>query len=132
MDIPPRIAESSAKTIPLELVSPEPPPVSKSSQPIHALSALVLVAVDSLWAIFDFVPPLWIIAIPLCFLAVFVPSFLIQKYLKHDTGGRALAIATLLGVLAAIPTPVTGTSVGVAVLAWSGLARLLGKKPSQP
>ena len=130
MDTPPKIADVPAKTVPLELVNPEHShSASHDSLPIHALSALILVAVDSLWAVFDFLPALWIIAIPLCFLAVFVPCFLIQKYLKHDSNGRAFALATLLGVLAAIPTPVTGTSIGIGVLAWSGLARLIGKKP---
>ena len=130
MDIPPKIPDAPAKTVPLELVNPEQSHSDPSDRlPIYALSALILVAVDSLWAAFDFLPPLWIIVIPLCFLAVVVPCFLIQKYLKHDSNGRAFAFATLLGVLAAIPTPITGTSVGIAVLAWSGLARLIGKKP---
>jgi hypothetical protein len=130
MDAPPKITEVPARTIPLEIVPPARTEASPHhGYPIHALSAIILVAVDSLWAIFDWVPPLWVLAIPLCFFAVFVPSFLIQKHLKNDPNGRALAFATLLGVLAAIPTPITGTSVGLAVLAWSGLARLLGRKP---
>jgi hypothetical protein len=91
------------------------------------LSALILVAVDSLWAVFDWLPPVWILAIPLCFLAVFLPTFLIQKHLQQDSNGRALAYASLLGVLAAIPTPVTGTPVGLGLLAWTGLGRWLGR-----
>ncbi len=122
---PPKISEVQARSVPVEVLPPEPEATASAadSQPIHALSALVLVAVDSLWAIFDFVPPVWIVAIPLCFLAVFVPAFLIQKWLKHDSNGRAFTFATLLAVLAAIPTPVTGTPVGLALLAWSGLGR---------
>jgi hypothetical protein len=100
-----------------------------ASRPIHALSALVLVAVDSLWAIFDWVPLVWPVAIPACFAAVFVPSYLIQKHLKQDSPGKALAFATLLGVLAAIPTPVTGTPVGLGLLAWSGLGKLFTRPP---
>ena len=97
--------------------------------PIHALSALILVAVDSLWAIFDWVPPVWIVAIPGCFAAVFVPTYLIQRHLKNDSKGRALTFATILAVLAAIPTPITGTPVGLGLLAWTGLGKLLGKSP---
>src|SRR5258707_576957 len=127
MDIPPKIArEAPAKVVPLEVLPAEEVDSVRQAadaRPIHALSALVLIAVDSLWAIFDWVPPLWIVAIPLCFLAVAVPCFLIQKFLKRDSTGRALAFAAALGVLAAIPTPVTGTSAGIAVLAWSGLGR---------
>ena len=134
MDTPPKISEVPAKSVPLEVV----PAVGASesshadNRPIHALSALILIAVDSLWAVFGWLPPVWIMAIPLCFLAVFVPALLIQKYLRHDSNGRAVTIATLLGVLAAIPTPITGTSVGLGVLAWSGLGRLFGRKSTGP
>jgi integral membrane sensor domain MASE1 len=72
-------------------------------------------------------PPVWLVAIPACFLAVFVPVFLIQRHLKSDSRGRALAFATLLAVLAALPTPITGTPVGLGLLAWTGLGKLLGK-----
>jgi len=106
-------------------------PVAASSdgRPIHALSALILVAVDSLWAVFDFLPPVWIVAIPGCFAAVFVPTFLIQRYLKHDSKARALTFATILAVLAAIPTPVTGTPVGLGLLAWTGLGKIFRRPP---
>ena len=99
---------------------------SSDRSPIHALSALILVAVDSLWAIFDWMPPLWPIAIPLCFLGVFVPTLVIQKNLKQDSTGRALAFAFMLGVLAAIPTPISGTPIGIGLLAWTGLGRIHG------
>jgi hypothetical protein len=141
MNIPPKIQEVPAKSIPLEVLPaekfPRPDdaprqgqaPNSSDPRPIHALSAFILIAVDSLWAIFEWVPPLWIFAIPLCFLAVSVPCFLVQKYLKGDPNGRALAFASVMGVLAAIPTPITGTSVGLGVLAWSGLGRFFSRRP---
>src|ERR1044072_9004739 len=117
MEPPPKLSEAP-KEVPFEVLPPEPLNVSAhrvaaEGPPIHALSALLLVAVDSLWAVFDLVPPIWIFTIPLCFGAVFVPTFLIQKYLKRDSNGRALAFASLLAVLAAIPTPITGTPVGL-------------------
>ena len=130
MDVPPKIVPT--REIQVEVVPPATKESAASSferAPIHALSALILVAVDSLWAIFDWLPPIWIVAIPACFVAVFLPTFLIQKHLKKDHTGRALTFAMLLGVLAAIPTPITGTPVGVGLLAWSGLGRLLGKTP---
>ena len=88
---------------------------------------MILVAVDSLWAVFDLAPPVWIVAIPLCFLGVFVPTYLIQRNLRNDSPGRALTFATLLGVLAAVPLPITGTAVGFGLLAWTGLGKLLGR-----
>lgn len=131
--VPPKLSEDLAKTVPVQVLPPEPAAAAsaRSSKglgpPIHALSALILAAVDSLWAIFLWEPPVWIIAIPLCFLAVFVPVFLIQKHLKNDSTGRALAFATLFGVLAGLPTPITGTIIGSGLLAWTGLGKLLGR-----
>lgn len=130
MEKPPKISEVPAKPAPVEVLPPLPPPAAPSDgPPIHTLSALILVAVDSLWAVFDWLPPVWIVAIPACFAAVFVPTFLIQKHLKNDSKGRALTFATILAVLAAIPTPITGTPVGLGLLAWTGLGKLLGKSP---
>ena len=131
---PPRIIEAPARVVPIEVLPPETPRVPPQEArvdgpPIHALSALILVAVDSLWAVFDWAPPIWVVAIPFCFLAVFVPTFLIQKVLKQDSNGRALTFATILAVLAAIPTPITGTPIGLGLLAWTGFGRLLGRLP---
>jgi len=131
---PPIISDVPVKEVSLEVLpplqtEPAPPVAAADGPPIHALSALILVAVDSLWAVFDWVPPLWIVAIPGCFAAVFIPTFLIQRHLKNDSKGRALAFATVLAVLAAIPTPITGTPIGLGLLAWTGLGRLLGRTP---
>ena len=129
VQIPPKIGDVPAKTVPVEVLPPiQPPPIvddGSVGRPIHALSALILVAVDSLWALFDWAPPIWPVAIPFCFVAVFVPTFLVQKNLKHDSTGRAITFATFLAVLAAIPTPITGTPIGLGLLAWTGLGRLL-------
>lgn len=91
---------------------------------IHPLAALLMIAVDNLWLLADWAVLAWIITIPLSFLAVSVPSYLIQKHYRGDSSGRSLAIGSLLGVLAAIPTSITGTSVGLVVLAYSGLRKL--------
>ena len=130
VDKPPKISEVPAKLAPVEVLPPllaQPPPAAPPAdgQPIHALSALILVAVDSLWAVFDWVPPVWVVAIPGCFAAVFIPTYLIQRHLKHDSRARALTFATILAVLAGIPTFVTGTPVGLGLLAWTGLGKLL-------
>ena len=76
-----------------------PPPAD--NRPIHALSALALVAVDSLWLVFDWgTPVVWPIAIPACFAAVFVPTYLIQRHLKGDKPGRAAAFAMSFNTVA--------------------------------
>lgn len=134
MDKPPRISEVPARPAPLEVLPPLPAPPAQpvapaDGPPIHGLSALILIAVDSLWIPGDFLMPVSLVAIPACFAAVFVPTYLIQRHLKNDSKGRALTFATILAVLAAIPTPVTGTPVGFALLAWTGLGKLLGRSP---
>ena len=136
VDVPPKISETKAKLVEVEVLPPATEPSrsqakSRDPAPIHALSALILAAVDSLWALFEFAPPLWILTIPLCFLAVFVPTYFIQRHLKQDAAGRALAFAAVLGVLAAIPTPIMGTPVGLGLLAWTGLGRMFGKSSAQ-
>ena len=134
MEKPPIISDLPVKEVTLEVLpplqtGPVPPVAPPDGYPVHALSALILVAVDSLWAIFDWVPPAWIVAIPGCFAAVFIPTYLIQRHLKNDSQGRALAFATVLAQLAAIPTPITGTPIGLGLLAWTGIGKLLGRTP---
>lgn len=90
-----------------------------------------MLAVDSLWAFFAWEPFIWFIAIPFCFVATFVPTFLIQRHLKKDSKGRAAAFASLLAVLAALPFPIASTPVGLGLLAWTGLGKLLGKPVSK-
>jgi len=58
-----------------------------------------------------------------------VPTYLIQRHLKNDSPERALTYATILAVLAAIPTPITGTPIGLGLLAWTGLGKLLHRPP---
>jgi hypothetical protein len=132
VDKPPKISDLPVKEAPIQVLPPvpvQPAPAASDGPPIHALSALILVAVDSLWGLFEWLPPVWIVAIPGCFAAVFIPTFLIQKHLKKDSNGRALTFASILAVLAAIPTFVTGTPVGLGLLAWTGLGKLFGRPP---
>lgn len=91
---------------------------------IHPFSAVLLVAVDALWTLADWAAVLWLVTIPLSFLAVAFPTLLIQKFLNRDPLLRAAAVAAFLGVLAAVPTPVMGTAVGAFVLGLAGWRRL--------
>jgi len=59
---------------------------------------------------------------------------LFNRALKRgiDLFGAAVGLAIsapILAVLAAIPTPISGTPVGLGLLAWTGLGKLLGKGP---
>ena len=139
MDDPIRVVEGEivdAAPVPAQAGAPRPgapqagvPPAAppRSGPPIHALSALLLLVVDNLWNMADWAVLDWVVTIPLSFITVFFPVLLIQKLVRRDSFGKAFAYALLLAVIAAVPTSVTGTPVGMALLAWSGISRLLGR-----
>ena len=79
--------------------------------------------VDSLWTLADWAAAFWLITIPLSFVAVALPTLLIQKCLNRDSLLRAMAVSAFLGVLAAVPTPIMGTATGALVLALAGFKR---------
>lgn len=118
--------------IPVEVLPPEPPgnppggsPSSRPPgvPPFHPLAATLLLLIDNLWNLADWAVLSWVITIPLSFLTVAIPTLVIQRRRNRDTWGRALAKAAFLGVLAAVPTSITGTPVGLALLAWAGIQR---------
>jgi hypothetical protein len=98
---------------------------------IHPLAALLLIVIDNLWTLADWAVLAWVATIPLSLLAVGLPSFFIQKFMKGDTTGRALAVSSFLGVLAAVPTPITGTAVGALALGFAGF-KYFRKKQEPP
>lgn len=101
---------------------------SGDGPPVHPLAAVVLVAVDNLWNFADWAVVSWAVTIPLAFVTVFLPTFMVQRFVKGDSGPRAVRMAGLLGALAAVPYSLFGTSAGLAFLAWSGLNRLFGRQ----
>lgn len=105
---------------------------SSGGPPIHPLAALLLLAVDNLWLLPEFVVIDWIVTIPLCFISVFVPALLIQKLVKKQGIGTAVGYALLLAVIAAVPTSLLGTPLGAALLAWFGISRLLSGDKTRP
>lgn len=126
-----------AKVVEVEVVK-EPPPAARplsgrsrrafdGAPPIHPLSALLLVVVDNFWLLPEWAVVTWSVTVPLAFASVFLLTFGIQKFVKKDPARRAFLYSTVLGLLAAIPTSITGTPVGLALLAWTGLNRLFPK-----
>jgi hypothetical protein len=83
----------------------------------------LLVVVDNLWALEDWLILTWILTIPLSFLSVAVPTYWLQRRFRQDTRRIALLKALFFGVVAAVPTSVTGTPIGLALLAWAGVRR---------
>lgn len=112
------------KVLQPEIVEESPPETSRREGPlIHPLSAICMVVVDLVWTL----PEVAGFLLPVIFLSLASVggiTFLIQKFVRGDPNGRAAAIALFLGVLAAVPTPITGTAVGILVLGMAGLHHL--------
>ena len=91
---------------------------------LHPASGLLILAVD--W--FFFAPEAMtaeaaaIITSPLAFVIVTAGVFWIQRQRNGDTFGSAAFKALLGGILAGIPTPISGTIFGTLVLVLSGLS----------
>jgi hypothetical protein len=96
--------------------------------PIHPFSALLLLLVDALWSLPEWVAVTIVVTVPLSFICTSIPVFAIQKTFRKDTTVRALACAAGLGLIAAIPTPLMGTLVGAFILGKAGLNWLTLKK----
>ena len=94
--------------------------------PVHPLAALLLVVVDNLWTIPEFIVIDWVVTIPLCFITVLFPTLMVQKFVKRQPFGTAFGYSVLLAALAAVPTSLLGTPVGLALLAWTGINKLWG------
>ena len=97
---------------------------SLDGPPVHPLSALLLLVVDNLWMLPEFLVIDWLITIPLCFITVLIPTLMIQKLIKKQRLAPAICYSLLLAVIAAVPTSLLGTPVGAAMLAWFGISRL--------
>ena len=111
-----------------EMPHPDPQPIESDptenrsgNPPVHPLAALLLLVVDNLWSLGDWAPFAWIVVIPLCFLSVFFPGLFLQRYANHDGWGKSFAKSFTLASLAAVPTAILGTPIGVAFLAWAGV-----------
>jgi len=120
---PPKLPVSVLPVTPVEAVPQPAQPAPERLVPIHPAAAALLVAVDNLWGLADFAVVDWFITIPACFVSVFFPSYWIQRRKRSDSRPIAFAKALFLASVAAVPFSVTGTPVGLALLAWVGIKR---------
>jgi hypothetical protein len=104
----------------------DPASVRRFAVPIHPVAAAALVFVDNLWMLADWNAVTWWVTIPLSFISVSLTTLLFQRFLHRNSWGKAAAKGLLLGVLAGVPTSVTGTPVGLALLTWAGILRAKG------
>lgn len=97
---------------------------------LHPVSGLLIILIDTLFFGANAASLGWATPI-ICLLAFMVTSFgvfLSQKFLSADRFGASLAKGFFSGVLAGIPTSITGTIFGTFVLVSSGLSSLGRKK----
>lgn len=103
---------------------PIPPP------PIHPLAALATIVLDNIFGWIELVDPL---ALALTSISVGVVGFLttmfVQRYLAKDSWGASVAKGLVMGVLAGVPYQVTGTAIGVPLLAWAGAHQWIKLSP---
>ncbi|MBM3150805.1 MAG: hypothetical protein FJZ96_01145 [Chloroflexi bacterium] len=100
----------------IELRRPVPP------APVHPLAALATVALDSIFGVVEIFDPFLLLLTSLTVGSVgFITTAMVQRFLAKDAWGPSLAKGLALGILAGVPYPVTGTAVGLPLLAWAGL-----------
>lgn len=98
--------------------------------PIHPLAALVTVVLDNVFGVFEILDPFMIVltSVSVGVLGT-VSTMLVQRYLAKDEWGPSIAKGLVMGIIAGVPFPVTGTVVGVPLLAWSGLHKWVKLPP---
>ena len=106
--------------IPPPLPAPAPP-VRGDRPPFEARALWWLIFFDTAWGVEELVMNVAsVLLAPVCFLGTAIPVATIQRR-AGDPLATAWAKAALLGFLAALPFPVTGTAFGAAMLAWTKL-----------
>jgi hypothetical protein len=113
---------------------PDPggPPAPHPSTPFHPLAATLLLVFDNLWMLPEFAVVDWFLTVPLCFLCVWTSTLFIQRRMQRDRWMVAFGKAVLLALIAAVPFSVTGTPVGLALLAWFGIKKWRESPPLRP
>ncbi len=103
--------------------------------PIHPLAALATIVLDNVFGVFELVDPLALLFTSIGVGALgTVTTMLVQRYLAKDSWGASVAKGLVMGIIAGVPFQVTGTAIGIPLLAWAGLhewVRLPASK-SQP
>ena len=90
--------------------------------PVHPLAALVTVVLDNVFGVIELVDPLTILLTSLTVGVLgTVTTMFVQRYLAKDSWGASVAKGLVMGIVAGVPFQVTGTAVGIPLLAWAGL-----------
>jgi hypothetical protein len=108
-------------------MNPQVPMLSEPRQPIppapiHPLAALATIVLDNVFGVFEIVDPLALVltSVGVGVLGA-VTTTLVQHYLSKDSWGASAAKGLVMGIFAGVPFQVTGTAIGIPLLAWAGL-----------
>jgi hypothetical protein len=94
--------------------------------PVHPLAALATVVLDNVFGVFEIVDPFALILTAVSVGVVgTVTTMFVQRYLAKDSWGASIAKGLVMGIIAGVPFQVTGTLIGVPLLAWAGLHELI-------
>lgn len=103
--------------------------------PIHPLAALATLVLDNVFGVIELADPLVLILTSATVgVVATVTTMLVQRYLARDSWGASVAKGLVMGIIAGVPFQVTGTAVGIPLLAWAGLHEWVKLPPqkSQP
>ena len=90
--------------------------------PIHPMAALATIVLDNIFGILEIADPLLLVMTSVGVGVVgSLTTLFVQRYLAKDGWGASFAKGLVMGVLAGVPFQVTGTAVGIPLLAWAGL-----------
>jgi hypothetical protein len=90
--------------------------------PIHPLAALATLVLDNVFGVFELFDPLALVLTSVTVGVVgTVTTMLVQRYLAKDSWGASVAKGLVMGIIAGVPFQVTGTAIGIPLLAWAGL-----------
>ena len=90
--------------------------------PVHPLAALATIVLDNVFGVIELFDPFTIIltSVSVGVLGA-VTTMFVQRYLAKDSWGASIAKGLVMGIIAGVPFQVTGTAVGIPLLAWAGL-----------
>src|SRR5512137_2936259 len=121
----------------IEQSNPQPPMVPEPRRPIppapiHPLAALATIVLDNVFGVFEILDP---VALVLTSLGVgvlgTVTTLLLQRYLAKESWGASVAKGLVMGIIAGVPFQVTGTAIGIPLLAWAGLHEWVKLQPAK-
>ena len=90
--------------------------------PVHPLAALATIVLDNVFGAFELVDPLALVLTSIGVGALgTVTTMLVQHYMAKENWGVSVANGLVMGIIAGVPFQVTGTAIGIPLLAWAGL-----------